>query len=66
MAYRKYSYSGPVTSFGICVTQKWTGETYATSEKKARNNLSYQYKKYNNRIALSRIELPGKIILEEG
>lgn len=66
MSYGRYFYDGPVTSFGVCISPRWRGTTYAVSEKKARNNLSYQYKKYNNHVALSRIELPGKIILEEG
>lgn len=57
----KYSYSGPVMEFNNCVCSNWEGSTYAESEKKARSNLAYQYKKSNNRIVGSRITLPGKI-----
>lgn len=56
----KYAYDGPVMTFGrfIC---NWKGETMADSEGKARSNLSYQFKKKNNRVAGSNISLPGKI-----
>lgn len=56
----KYTYDGPVMMFGrfIC---NWKGETMADSESKARSNLSYQFKKKNNRVAGSSISLPGKI-----
>lgn len=60
----KYEYDGPVLMFGrfIC---NWKGETMAASESKARSNLSYQFKKKNNRIAGTSINLPGKITLVE-
>lgn len=57
----KYVYEGPVMEFDRCVVDKWKGETVAPSESKARNNLAYQYKKQNNRIAGTRVTLPGKI-----
>lgn len=59
--YRKYSYSGPVLEFDRLVAQRWTGETMAPTAKKARSNLSYQYKKQNNRNASIRVTLPGEI-----
>ena len=59
----KYVYEGPVMEFGTCVTDRWRGETMAASESKARNNLAYQFKIQNNRIAGSKITLPGKIRL---
>lgn len=40
-----YIYKGAVESFGFCVDQWWEAKTYAESEKKARNNLTYRYKK---------------------
>lgn len=46
----KYFYSGPVMEFNTLLADIWEGETTAPSEKKA-----------NNRIANSRITLPGKI-----
>lgn len=36
----KYTYSGPVTSFGRFIGT-FEGETFAESAKKARNNLVY-------------------------
>jgi len=38
------------------------GETYASSERKARSNLVYQYKKSHGRLPLSRITFPGKVV----
>lgn len=57
----QYTYEGPVMEFGACLTNRWIGSTYAASEKKARSNLAYQFKKKNNRIPGARISLPGKI-----
>lgn len=60
-----YSYSGPVMEFETCVTNNWKGSTYAVSEKKARNNLAYQYKKHNSKTPNAKILLPGKLTLEK-
>ena len=60
----QYSYEGPVMEFDRCVMEKWRGTTRAVSEKKAKNNLAYQYKKSYNRTANTRVTLPGKLILE--
>lgn len=61
MCVNKYVYEGPVMEFDHLVTDHWKGETIASSESKARNNLAYQYKKKNNRIAGTKITLPGKL-----
>ena len=57
----KYLYDGPVEEFGKCVTNRWQASTYAPSEKKARCNLAYQYKKQFNKVASARVSLPGKL-----
>lgn len=57
----QYRYSGPVMEFGRCVASRWEASTYAPSESKARSNLTYRYKKEHNRIASSKITLPGAI-----
>lgn len=57
----KYEYDGPVMIFGVCVMNRWKGETMAVSESKARSNLAYQFKKQNKRVASSNVTLPGKI-----
>lgn len=61
----QYKYDGPVMSFDDCVSNRWQGSTYAVSEKKARSNLIYQFKKKNNRIPGAKITLPGKLMIVE-
>ena len=58
-----YKYKGPVLEFDKCIEQRWEASTFATSEKKARSNLTYQYKTNTKRMPNSKITLPGKIIL---
>lgn len=59
---RMYTYHGPVMEFDRCITNSWSGTTWAVSEKKAKSNLAYQFKKLHNRIANAKISLPGKLI----
>lgn len=59
--YHKYSYAGPILEFDTLVADHWKGETMAPTEKKARSNLAYQYKKQNNRNAGIKVTLPGTI-----
>ena len=61
--YHKYIYDGPVFRFNTLLVDRWKGETMAPSEKKARSNLAYQFKKHNNQIASAKVSLPGKIIM---
>lgn len=61
----KYSYSGPVMEFGACIQNKWEGSTMASSEKQAKNNLAYQWKKKHGRTPDSRITLPGRLYLAD-
>ena len=60
---KQYSYDGPVMEFDTCVAHNWKASTYAVSEKKAKSNLAYQYKKKNNKVPNSKISLPGSLIL---
>ena len=60
-----YSYEGPVMEFDRVISPKWKSTTYAASEAKARSNLTYQYKKANNKAARAKITLPGKIVMLE-
>lgn len=57
----RYLYDGPVMEFNVCIANNWKGQTVASSEKKARNNLTYQFKKATNRVAATRVTLPGKL-----
>lgn len=50
-----YLYDGPVMEFDNCVANRWTASTRAVSEKKARSNLTYQFKKKNNRLIYGKI-----------
>lgn len=59
-----YSYNGPVLEFERIVANRWQGQTYATSEAKARCNLAFQFKKETGRVPRTRITLPGKITVE--
>ena len=63
--YRKYVYEGPVMEFDRLIADHWTGETMAMTEKKARSNLTYQFKRQNRRIVGTKITLPGKIKMVE-
>ena len=56
-----YIYDGSVMEFDICISPRWNAATYAPSEKKARSNLTYQFKKNNNRAPWAKITLPGQI-----
>lgn len=58
----RYLYRGPVMEFDRCIVNSWTGQTEASSETKAKSNLSYQFKKHNNRTANAKITLPGKLL----
>lgn len=58
-----YRYEGPVMAFERCIADKWVAETYAPSEKKARNNLTYRFKKETGRVASCNISLPGKLVI---
>lgn len=60
-----YFYDGPVKCFEHIVNEHWKGSTYAKSEKKARSNLSHQYKRETHRSVSSKITLPGKLVVIE-
>ena len=58
----QYFYNGPVLEFEKVIADQWSSKTYAPSEKKARSNLTYQFKKQFNKAASTKITLPGKIV----
>lgn len=60
-----YTYTGPVYKFELCIVDNWFSTTYAVSEKKARSNFTYQFKKTHGYSANAKITLPGKIQLIE-
>ena len=60
---RCYRYDGPVTQFGVVITERWSSSTYAESEARARSNLIYQFKKKYGKAPGAKINLPGKLTL---
>lgn len=57
----RYSYDGPILQFDKIISPRWTGETYATTEAKARSNLTFRYKRDHGLDSNAKITLPGKI-----
>lgn len=58
-----YIYEGPVLLYGKVIAHYWTGETTATTLKKAKSNLVFKFKKdhgYSQKVV---IDLPGKIYI---
>ena len=58
---KRYRYSGPVEQFRKSICNRWTGETVAATEKRAKSNLAYQFKKETGRLGTTNISLPGKL-----
>lgn len=58
----KYSYDGVVKEFDAIISNRWRGSTYAISEKKARSNLIYRYKREHGKSPDSKVTLLGKLI----
>lgn len=58
-----YVYDGPVMEFNVCISNRWQASTYATTEKKAKSNMAYQFKKQTNRNPNTMIVLPGRVEL---
>lgn len=58
-----FSYNGPVlNNFNQVITTKWEGETYANTDRKAKSNLGYQFKKEHGLLQSAKIILPNKMI----
>lgn len=60
-----YIYEGAVLEFDKCISNHWVGETFAPNEKRARSNLTYKFKRQNNRLPNAKITLPGKLTVKE-
>lgn len=57
-----YEYRGPVRIFEDTVNEDWRGMTYAVSEKQARSNLAYQYKRQRGLIPATKVTLTGAVV----
>lgn len=56
-----YTYEGPVmNNFNQLITNKWSGETYANTDRKAVSNLSYQFKKEHGLLQTAKVKLLNK------
>ena len=58
----RYIYDGPVKEFNKVITEKLKGETMAVSEKRASDNLAFQFKREFGKSLNSKISFPGKIM----
>ena len=56
-----YEYYGPVMKFNMLIAEKWYVATHAESERKAKSNLAYQYKREHGLNANVKIILPGNL-----
>jgi hypothetical protein len=59
-----YIYEGPVLGLSRVISEKWRGETYAVSDKKAKGNLGYQFKRQNGLAKGTKIFLPYNLLKE--
>lgn len=59
-----YSYDGPVTSFNLILTKRWQGTTRADTDKKAKSNLAYQFKRDYHLAPNTKITLPEQLVME--
>ena len=60
--YRKYVYEGWVLLFDKIIATNWHGETMAPTEKKAKSNLIFQFKKQNNLAPSAKVTLLDGVI----
>lgn len=57
----EYEYDGPVLLYEKVITSRWQAITAAPSEKKARSNLIFRFKKEHGYAPNTKITLPGVI-----
>lgn len=61
---QKYTYDGLVATFGNQIVGHFKGFTYAASIQKARNNLTYRYKKEHDYLPNTYFILTGEIVAD--
>ncbi len=59
---KKYYFKGCVMLFNQVIARNYEAETYAVSEKKALNNLTYRCKGKMGYVAESKITLHGQLL----
>lgn len=65
----EYTYTGPVVKIDIfgnelVLDHMFKATTYAESEKKAKNNLAYRYKRTHGLPMAARLKFPGTFTVE--
>lgn len=60
---KKYRYRGPVMGVDRCIQEDWEGETMAVSERKAKSNLSYRWKRQHGYAPTYPISLPQSLTI---
>ena len=58
---KTYVYKGAVMMFDRVIDRYWEAETTATSEKKAKSNLVFRYKKMHRLEPTAKVTLPGQV-----
>ena len=61
----KYYYNGPVYKFNDIYREKWSGNTYAVSEKQALNQLTYQFKQEDSWVVDTAFHLDPKYLTSD-
>ena len=61
MESKKYRYRGPVMGVDKCIQEDWEGETMAVSERKAKSNLMFRWKKQHGYPPTFLISLPQSL-----
>lgn len=61
----KYYYNGPVYKFNDIYREKWSGNTYAVSEKQALNQLTYQFKQEDGWVVDTAFHLDPKYLTSD-
>lgn len=61
----KYIYEGPVFKFDFLVVRNFKTETMAPTIAKARSNFKHQVKKLLGLMPNARVELPGRITIDQ-
>ncbi len=56
-----WRYIGPVMEFDRCIERRWIAETWASTEKIAKRNFIFRYKRDHDRAHNAKIVLTGKI-----
>lgn len=62
---RLFRYTGAVLLYGKPVSDCWTAETYAVSEKKATSNLEFRYKRNFGYTSTALVKLAGKPVVAD-